>query len=252
MPARFLKHTVAAVTLATFLSGIHSLAARAQQTTNTYSSTYQFIVPLSNDWAFVGLGNIADTPENQKTTLAGRPVGFDYKWNRNWSIQSYFYLKYDQYGAAPDQLELRPVAGLTYKTPLSDALEFGAWLRYEARFVDVTGRDAFQNRLRLRPYLDYELNETPDKTGSWHVRLDFEPKYVFDTNYGFVNAMTLRPIIGVWVSRTLLVDFRYGRDWTRTTPQAPWLPTNNTFTLYLTQTFDGGAAGNNGTPQIHK
>jgi hypothetical protein len=246
------KRTIVAATLAIFLSAIQNLKAGAQETTNTYNSTYQFIVPFSKEWAFVGLGSFADTPDSQKTTIAGRPVGFDYQWDQNWSIQSYFYLKDDIYEAAPDKLELRPVVGLTYKLPLPDEFEFGAWLRYEARFLDGTGIDTFQNRLRLRTYLDYKLNETPDKTGSWHVRLDFEPKYGFDTNYGFVNAMTLRPIIGVWVSPTLLVDFRYSRDWTRATAQAPWLPTNNTFSLYLTQTFGDGGPGSASPPQIQR
>jgi len=207
----------------------------------SYRVNYQLVRPLNADFRFAVLGSLTQTPGStgpgDRTTLVVVPAGIEYKIDPNWSAQGYLQLNKDFYSFGPDKLEVRPVVGVTYKRALSPQVEVGAWLRYEARFQDVTGADTFQNRLRLRPYVDFKFGANPGKPGSWHARTEYEPRYVFGDGEGLFNSQQVRQAIGYKVSNQLTIDLRYSRDWNRKSAAAEFGRSNDAVTLQVNQVW---------------
>lgn len=209
--------------------------------TQSYRLNYQLVRPLNADFRFAVLGSLTQTPGSgggaDRTTLVVVPAGVEYKIDKNWSAQGYLQFNKDFYSFGRDKLEVRPVLGLTYKTSLSPQVEVGAWLRYEARFQDVTGADTFQNRIRLRPYVDFKFGKTPGKPGSWHARTEYEPRYVFGNGSSLFNSQQIRQAIGYKVSNQLTIDLRYSRDWNRQSAAAEFGRSNDAITVQVNQVW---------------
>jgi hypothetical protein len=219
--------------------------ASAQDTVpEVYRMIYQAATPVGDRELFTMAAGFVKTTSTDvspaSTTLIAVPAGGEYRLNDNLSFQGYLLVNNDMPSDfrgvdLDDQLEIRPVMGVTVKTKLSDAIEIGTWLRYEARFRDVGGNDDFESRLRLRPYIDASFAEEGDT--AWHVRLEAEPKYTIDEGDDFFNGATFRVSVGHSFSRSLSVDLKYSHDWTRATPGAAWRSSNDMITLQVVQAF---------------
>ena len=231
--------------LGSFLLLCPFAAASAQNTVpEVYRAIYQAATPLGDKELFTVAVGIVETTATDRSpasiTLIAVPAGGEYRVNDHLSFQGYVLFNNDMphnfRGAdLPNQLEVRPVVGVTYKTELSSAVELGAWLRYEARFRDVGGNDDFESRLRLRPYIEATFAEKEDT--AWHVRFEAEPKFTIDDGVGFFNGATARFSLGRSFSRALSADVRYSHDWTRPTPGSDWRSSNDMITIQVVQAF---------------
>lgn len=198
----------------------------------TVRGNFQVIKPATAQLVYGALGSFSSTTGG-RSTLVAIPAGVDYRLNPDWSLQGYMLFSRDTFKSSSTKLELRPVVGVTYRKKLSDVVEVGAWLRYEARFLDVRGADTFQGRLRLRPYIDYKFGLTPGTAASWHVRGEYEPRYLLSGGPSFVNGRQLRLTLGYRFNPRWQADLRVARDWTRATPSAGFAATNDSVTLQL-------------------
>ena len=257
--AKFERRQRAHATYPTALGALLLMLAtsflRAAEVPESYRSTYQLIAPLNAKWAVTAVGSFASTPSTPgavgRSSFLLVPAGVEYRFDANWSAQSYLLMNRDSFRDGLDKLEIRPVAGLSYRARLSDVVEVGAWLRYEARFLDVSGNETFQSRLRLRPHIDYKFGTNPGKAGSWHLRTEYEPRYVDGNGSSFFNGQQVRLTLGYKVSERLMVDFRVARDWTRNSSSADFSPTNDSFTLQFNYTFLPSSSADAGpTPEM--
>ncbi|WP_293857556.1 hypothetical protein [uncultured Alsobacter sp.] len=217
------------------LLAVSSAPAQAGDVPNIYRGIYQAALPLNEATAITAAAGLVRAPAFDQWSLIGVPAGVEHKFNDWLSVQSYLMLNHDILSRRPDKLEVRPVLGITAKHEVTPNLEIGAWLRYEARFQDVTGRSTFQNRLRLRPYVEYQFGDTPGKPGTVRAKLEVEPKYIIDDRFNYLNAVMPRLSLGYVVSPTLSFDVRVSREWGRATPGAKWRPTQDMVTLHIVQ-----------------
>ncbi len=136
----------------------------------------------------------------------------------------------------PDQLEIRPVIGATLRTDIASSVEIGALVRYETRFKDVTHDGSFENRFRLRPYIDFTFCENKEAGTSWHNKYEIEPKYVIGEggDYSFLNSVQARATIGYSFSRSLSLDLRYVHEWGRSDSGADWKDSFDSIFLQFT------------------
>lgn len=225
---------------------LSAATAHAQEVPETYRSNVQLLVPLTSEYTYTALGSYSSTSGTPaapgRTTLIAIPAGLDFRLDRNWSLQTYVQFNRDSFHAGVGRLEIRPVGGVTYRTRLSDVVEAGAWLRYEARFLDVTGNESFQNRLRLRPYVDYKFGRSPGAAGSWHLRGEYEPRYVFGGGSSFINGQQFRLTAGYKVADNLMADLRFAHDLSRPSRSSSFSATNNSVTLQFNYTLGAPSA----------
>ncbi|MBU3672871.1 MAG: DUF2490 domain-containing protein [Sinobacteraceae bacterium] len=214
-------------------------AGAASSETNRIN--YQIARPIKPGLRFGALVSLSETPASvapgDRTTLAIVPAGVDYKIDERWSAQSYLQVNKDFYSLGSDKVEIRPVLGLTYRFVVTPRVETGFWLRYEARFQDVTGDGNFQNRMRLRPYLDFKFGADPGKPGTWHARTEYEPRYVFGNGASFFNSQQIRQAVGYKFSNRLTIDLRYSRDFSRRSTAEGFSRSNEAWTLQFNQVW---------------
>lgn len=238
-----------------------SLAGQAQAgdtTPEVYRGLLQVVTPLAPDWA-VGavLGGVQNTVSDlapgvqygNSQSLIAVPLAFDHRVNDWASVEAYLMFNLEtgrevlftgQQQSLDDQLEIRPVLGLTLHTKITEDVEIGAWTRYEARFMDVTGDEDFENRIRVRPYVDYSFGVDQQAGSGWHLRFEVEPKFVAGTDpeigsYAYVNAIMPRAILGYRFGPSLSIDLKYSHEWSKPEPGAGWEDSNDMFTLHLTK-----------------
>jgi hypothetical protein len=219
------------------LCWLPSATAHAGEVPNIYRGIYQAALPLNDSWGYTAAAGVVRAPAFGQWSGLGVPIGLERRFTDWLSVQGYFMVNNDFLRDRPDKLELRPVVGITAKHEITPNLEVGAWLRYEARFLDVTGKSTFQNRLRLRPYVEYQFGDSPGRPGSFRAKMELEFKYAIDSRYAYLNAVMPRASIGYVVSPTVSLDLRFSREWGRSVPGARWLPTQDMVTLHLVQIF---------------
>jgi hypothetical protein len=234
-------HIAARATFAVLSLYAASMAVAAD-VPETVRGNFQLIKPVTSQLLYGALGSFSSTTGG-RSTLVAIPAGVDYRLDPRWSLQAYMLLNRDSFKASSTKLEVRPVVGVTYRTKLTDVVEVGAWLRYEARFLDVRGTDSFQSRLRLRPYVDYKFGIDPGKSASWHVRGEYEPRYLLSGGPSFFNGRQLRLTLGYRFNQRWQADLRAARDWTRATPSARFAATNDSVTLQLNYAVLSPSAG---------
>lgn len=167
--------------------------------------------------------------------------GLEYRLDKHWSLQTYLLLNRDSFDTRGNSLEIRPVFGITAKTQISDNVEIGAWLRYEARMLDVGGdKSRFQNRLRLQPYVDVKFSGALD---DWHGKVEIEPRYVFWAGDDYFNGLRARASVGYQISDTLSLDFRYSREYSRASRGSDLNPSTDTFTVHFVKLLGVGKKG---------
>ena len=233
-------------------------AVAGDSTPEVYRGLFQLVKPVSPDWAIGGLiGGVQNTISDlapgvqygNSQSLIAVPVAIDHRLNDWASVEAYLMFNLEtgrdvlfngQSQGLDHQLEIRPVIGLTLHRKLTDQLELGAWTRYEARFMDVTGDESFENRIRVRPYLDYAFAQDASQGSGWHIRAEVEPKFVAGTDdeigsYAFVNAIMPRAVIGYRFDPSLSVDLKYSHEWSRPDPGAGFDDSNDMVTLHLTK-----------------
>lgn len=234
--------------------------AAADSTPEVYRGIYQMARPLSKDTAFVaGIGGVTATSydvapglemgSNQSVMVV--PFGVLHKLNDIFTLQSWVLVS-DEFNREisagdtvldqPDEVEIRPLVGVTAATFITPGVEIGALVRYEARFKDVTEDPDFENRFRLRPYIDATFAADAQAGTSWHAQLEFDAKYVIgrdstNDHYSFFNAYFPRLIIGHAFSRSFTIDFKYSRQWSRADTSAGWESSDDTFTVQFVQSL---------------
>ena len=250
-----MKRALPALLLAAAIAG----PARAGDSTpEVYRGLFQIVKPITPDWAIGAvLGGVQNTISDlqpgvqygNSQSLIAVPVAFDHRLNDWASMEAYLMFNLEtgrevlfngQQQNLDDQLEIRPVIGLTLHTHLAESVEIGAWSRYEARFLNVTGDEDFENRVRVRLYADYAIGQDMEAGTGWHLRAEVEPKFVAGTDpeigrYAYVNAIMPRAVIGYRFDPSLFVDLKYSHEWSRPEPGAGWEHSNDMFTLHLTK-----------------
>lgn len=243
---------------ATFAATLAGPAAAGDTTPEVYRGLFQIVKPITPNWAVGGVvGGVQNTISDlqpgvqygNSQSLIAVPLALDHRLNDWASMEAYLMFNLEtgrevlfngQQQSLDDQLEIRPVIGLTLHTHVTPEVEIGAWTRYEARFMDVTGDEDFENRLRVRPYIDYAFAQDPAASSGWHVRAEIEPKFVAGTDpeigsYAYVNAIMPRAVIGYRFDPSLSIDFKYSHEWSRPEPGSGWDDSNDMFTLHLTK-----------------
>ena len=251
----------AALALAAVALQSVAMDAAADSTPEVYRAIFQVARPVSMDTAFVaGIGGVTATqyevaPElynGSNQSVMAVPFGFLHRLNDIFTLQSWVLLS-DEFNREiiagdtaldqPDEIEIRPLVGVTAATDIAPDVEIGGLVRYEARFKDVTGDSSFENRFRLRPYIDVTFAADAQAGTSWHAQFEFDAKYVIGEgsagdHYSFFNSFFPRMIIGYAFSKSLTVDFKYSRQWSRVDSSADWEPSDDTFTVQFVKSLN--------------
>lgn len=249
----------AAVALAAVALLSTATDAGADSTPEVHRAIFQIARPLSRETAFVaGIGGVTatsydvapglDMGSNQSVMVV--PFGILHKLDDVFTLQSWVLVS-DEFNreivldgtelSQSDEIEIRPLVGVTAATYIAPDVEIGMLVRYEARFKDVTGDSDFENRFRLRPYIDATFAVDDQAGTSWHAQFEFDSKYVIGEDsgdhYSFFNAYFPRLIVGHAFSRSFTIDFKYSRQWSRAATNASWEPSDDTFTVQFVKSL---------------